>query len=148
MLYNVVLVSAIHQHEWAIGVHMSPPSLLPPHPIPLGCHRAPDWAPWVTPAASNWLSVFTQLFLLLLFEACVLNACITDTEIEESRFYIHCSVLHNFKKLMMSLEIPQSDVQIYASNNYLVLPWSMSAEYKGTTTKQPKRWDQECELSW
>ena len=98
--------------------------------------------------SSNWLSVFTQLFLLLLFEACVLNACITDTEIEESRFYIHCSVLHNFKKLMMSLEIPQSDVQIYASNNYLVLPWSMSAEYKGTTTKQPKRWDQECELSW
>ena len=43
--------------------------------------------------SSNWLSVFTQLFLLLLFEACVLNACITDTEIEESRFYIHCSVL-------------------------------------------------------
>lgn len=27
--------------------------------------------------ASNRLSVFTQLFLLLLFEACVLNACIS-----------------------------------------------------------------------
>lgn len=71
---------------------------------------------------SHWLSVFTQLFLLLLFEACVLSACITDAETEESRFYIHCSVLHNFKKLMMSLEIPQSDVQIYASNNFPVLP--------------------------
>ena len=26
MLYNVVLVSAIHQRESAIGIHMSPPS--------------------------------------------------------------------------------------------------------------------------
>ena len=26
MLYNVVMVSAIHQHESAIGIHMSPPS--------------------------------------------------------------------------------------------------------------------------
>ena len=25
-LYNIVLVSAIHQYESAIGVHMSPPS--------------------------------------------------------------------------------------------------------------------------
>ena len=24
--YNIVLVSAIHQHESAIGIHMSPPS--------------------------------------------------------------------------------------------------------------------------
>ena len=35
---------AIHQHESALGIHMSPPSWnathLPPHPIPLGCHRA------------------------------------------------------------------------------------------------------------
>lgn len=72
--------------------------------------------------SSNWLSVFTQLFLLLLFEACVLNACITDAETEESRFYPHCPKSHNFKNLMMSLEIPQSDVQIYASNHYPVLP--------------------------
>ena len=28
-LYNIVLVSAIHQHESAIGVRMSPPSHLP-----------------------------------------------------------------------------------------------------------------------
>ena len=26
MLYNIVLVSAIHQHESATGIHMSPPS--------------------------------------------------------------------------------------------------------------------------
>ena len=26
MLYRILLVSAKHQHEWAIGIHMSPPS--------------------------------------------------------------------------------------------------------------------------
>ena len=35
------MVFAIYQHESAIGIHGS--SLLnpPPHPIPVGCHRAP-----------------------------------------------------------------------------------------------------------
>ena len=32
----------------------------PPHPTPLGCHRAPVWAPWVT-ANSYWLSVLHGL---------------------------------------------------------------------------------------
>ena len=46
MLYNIVLVSAKHQQESAIGIHLSPPSWtsLPP-PTPLGCHRAMIWAP-------------------------------------------------------------------------------------------------------
>ena len=42
---NIVLLFAICQHESAKGVHMSlhpePPSHLLPHPIPLGCPRAP-----------------------------------------------------------------------------------------------------------
>ena len=44
LLYNIVMVSAIHQHESGIGIHMFSPfwtSLLPPTPShPLGCHRA------------------------------------------------------------------------------------------------------------
>ena len=39
MLYNMVLVSAIHQHESAIGIHGSPPT--PPLP--------PSPALWVVP---------------------------------------------------------------------------------------------------
>ena len=43
LLYNIVLVSAIHQHESAISIYICllplEPSLLP-HPTPLGCHRA------------------------------------------------------------------------------------------------------------
>lgn len=45
MLYSIVLVSAIHQQESAIGIHMSPPeppSHFPPHPTPLGCPRVPE----------------------------------------------------------------------------------------------------------
>ena len=44
-LYNIVVVFAIQRHESATGAHVSPhpepPSHLPPHPIPLGCPRAP-----------------------------------------------------------------------------------------------------------
>ena len=44
LLYNIVMAFAIHQHEWAIGIHMSPPSYTlfpqPSPPIPLCYHRA------------------------------------------------------------------------------------------------------------
>ena len=52
LLYNVVLVSAVQQSESAICIHRSPPSGTPlpphPHPIHLGHHRAPSWAPCIT----------------------------------------------------------------------------------------------------
>ena len=51
LLYNIMLVCAIHQHKSATGIHMSPPLESPfhllPHLTPLGCQRAPGWAPWV-----------------------------------------------------------------------------------------------------
>ena len=43
-----MLVSAIHQHESAIGsLPLEPPSHLPLLPTPLGCCRVPVWVPWV-----------------------------------------------------------------------------------------------------
>ena len=45
--YNIVLVSAIQQREWATGIHILPisyASLSCPHPTLWGYHRAPDWA--------------------------------------------------------------------------------------------------------
>ena len=49
LFYNTGLISVVHQHKLATGVHISPPSwtLLPPVPTPLGCYRAPVWVPWV-----------------------------------------------------------------------------------------------------
>ena len=47
MLYNAVLVSAIHQHEY-VHQHSLPfwvSLLLKPHPILLGHHRVPSWTP-------------------------------------------------------------------------------------------------------
>ena len=44
VILNIMLVSAIYQHESAIGIHISPSSwtCLPPHFTPLGCRRTPD----------------------------------------------------------------------------------------------------------
>ena len=43
LLYNMVMVFTIHQHESATSTQVSAPpeplSYLPPHPIPLGCSR-------------------------------------------------------------------------------------------------------------
>ena len=64
LLYNIVLVSAIHQRESARGIHMSPlswTSLPPPtHPTPRGCLRAPDLSSLCHTANSHWLSNFTH----------------------------------------------------------------------------------------
>ena len=62
-----MLVFVIHHHEPAIGIHMFPPSWnsFPPpsHPTPLGCPRAPGWAPCVV-ANSHWLSILhTVLYM-------------------------------------------------------------------------------------
>ena len=63
MLYNIALVSAIYQHESVIGIHVSlplePPSLLPPYPTSLGCHRALDLSCLHHTANFHWPSHFS-----------------------------------------------------------------------------------------
>ena len=51
LLYNIVLVSAIHQnmnHSWVYirPLPLEPPSHLPPHSTLLVCYRALLWVPW------------------------------------------------------------------------------------------------------
>ena len=62
------MVSAIHQCELAIGVHMSPPSStsLPPHLPPLGCHRVPALHSLHHTANSHWLS--TSHMVMYMFQ--------------------------------------------------------------------------------
>ena len=61
LLYNIVMVFAIHQYESAIGVHVSthsePPCHLPPHPISPGYHRALALGALHHTANSHWSSV-------------------------------------------------------------------------------------------
>ena len=55
------MISAVHQRESAIGLHMSPPSVPPfhlsPHPTCLGCNRAPALGSLHHTANSHWLSI-------------------------------------------------------------------------------------------
>ena len=57
-----MMVSAIHQHESAIDIHMSPsvepPSHLSPILTPLGYHRVPGLCSLHHTANSHWLSTF------------------------------------------------------------------------------------------
>ena len=65
MLYSIVLGSAIHQHESAISIHMSPPSRtsLPLSTLshPLGCHRVPDLSSLHHRANFHWLFVLNMV---------------------------------------------------------------------------------------
>ena len=67
LLYNVVLVSVIHQHESATGIHMSPalepPSPLLRHPTHLGRHRAVGWVLCVT-ANTYWLAILHRVIYM------------------------------------------------------------------------------------
>ena len=42
--YNIVFVSGMHQHDSAMGIHVSLPSNHPPYSTSLGHHRALAWA--------------------------------------------------------------------------------------------------------
>ena len=71
-----MLLSAIHQCESAISIHVFPlswASISPPYPIPLGHHRAPSWAPCAIQQLSTavyftygsvYLSTLLNIFLI------------------------------------------------------------------------------------
>ena len=65
MLYNVLLVSAVPQHESAISTHISPPSLKPPF------HHSPSH-PCKSSQSSKLSSCVRQLLpASYLFDVCV-----------------------------------------------------------------------------
>ena len=69
MLYSVVLASATQQQESAVSIHISTPSwTFSPslHPTPLGCYRAPGWAPCVTQQLPTSYFTYGSIYVLLL----------------------------------------------------------------------------------
>ena len=75
LVYNIGLISVIHQHELTLGVHLSPPLEsplhLPPIPILLGYYRAPVWVPWVIQQIPigylfMYVSVYASMLLSIL----------------------------------------------------------------------------------
>lgn len=75
LLYNIALVSALHQHDSATGIPLSPrlPTGIPlkPHPPPtlLSCHRALCWA---HTANSHTPSILHMV--ICMFPCCSLNS--------------------------------------------------------------------------
>ena len=62
------MVFAIHQHESAMGVHVSHhselPSCLPPHSIPLGCPRAPVLGARLHASILHWSSTLHMVIYM------------------------------------------------------------------------------------
>ena len=69
LLYNIVVIFAIHRHELAMGVHVShrpeSPSPLPPHLISLGCPRAPALSALLHTSNLHWSSVLHMTIYML-----------------------------------------------------------------------------------
>ena len=63
-----MVVFAIHQHESALGVHVShhpePSSHLPPHPIPLSCPREPALGALLHASNLHWSSILHMVIYM------------------------------------------------------------------------------------
>ena len=68
LLYNIVMVFAIHHCESTIGIHVSLPSEyfshLPLYPIPLGCHRTLALGALLHALNSHWISVLHMVMYM------------------------------------------------------------------------------------
>ena len=60
------MVFAAHQHESAMAAHISPehPTSLPPHPIPLGCPRAPALSALLHASNLHWSSILHMVIYM------------------------------------------------------------------------------------
>ena len=63
-----MMISAIDQHESAMGVyvfpHPKPASYLPPHPILLGCPRALALSAWLHTSNLHWSSILHMVIYI------------------------------------------------------------------------------------
>ena len=104
LIYNIVMASAIHQHESPIGIHVTPPSwtpLLPPCPS-----HPPRWS-WNT--SSGFFVSYTKLPLALDFTYGNVHVSILFSQaippspsptVSKSLFFM--SVVHTHNEILLS----------------------------------------------
>ena len=61
---EVPYITMNYPEVYICPLHLEPPSHLPPHPIPLGCHRALALGSMCHTANSNWLSILYTLMYM------------------------------------------------------------------------------------
>ena len=99
--YNTVIVLAVHWNESAMGAHMSPHpeslSHFPPHPIPLGCPRAPALSALLHALNLHWSSFY--IGYCICFSAILSNhTALAFSQRVKSVFFTFVSLLLPFFK--------------------------------------------------
>jgi len=92
LLCNIVLVSAIHQYESAIGIHVSSPSWtsLPPPTPSLGCHRAAGLSSLSHTANSHYFIYGSVYVSMLLSQFIPLSTSTTSTSLFSVSPFLPC----------------------------------------------------------
>ena len=95
--YNIMMASATHQHEMAIGIHMSPllyprPTSPPLHPSWLShCHRAPALGSLHCTANSPWISILAMLICIFQCHSQKSSHPLLPSLVQNSVLYVHVS---------------------------------------------------------
>ena len=72
LLYDIMVVFAIRQHELAPSYRCERPSNIPPHPIPLGCPGARALGALLHALNLHWSSILHMV--VYLFQCCSLKS--------------------------------------------------------------------------
>ena len=112
---------------------LEPPSHLPPHPTPLGCHRAPTLSSLLHTANSHWLSI---LYMVV---------CIFQCDFFNSSL-LHLSPLCPQTVLYVCISI-FSSVQLLSPVQLFATPWT-AARRPPCPSPTPEACSNSCPLNW
>ena len=125
--YSIVMGFAIHQHELAIDIHVSTLSWIPfppPHPVPLGCPRAPTLGALLHASNLHWSSVLHMVIYMFECYSLTSHPCLLPYSPKVCSLYLcilmscikcHCYHLSKFHvyALIYCVGVSLSDFTLY-----------------------------------
>ena len=76
LLYNIVMVFALHSCDSAMGIHVFPILTLPPHPIPQGHPSAPALSTLSHASNLDWQSVSHIIYMFQCYSLTSSHPCL------------------------------------------------------------------------